>query len=82
MTIHFTLDEKQIKKFEEWVAEVRTRAAAAQALEDTDGPASPYYGAIGGGITFSFTPTSLGTVTKAKEAITGEEIDLSDYINW
>ena len=37
-----------------------------------------YKGAIGGGLTYCFTPTSIGTVIKVKCAC-GEEIDLTNY---
>ncbi len=39
------------------------------------------HGAIGGRITYSFTPTGLGLVTKA-ECACGAELDLSDYDSW
>lgn len=40
----------------------------------------PYEGAIGGGLTYSFTPTSLGVIVKAKY---GEfTLDLTDYDSW
>ncbi|MFA6233842.1 MAG: hypothetical protein WC824_06595 [Bacteroidota bacterium] len=41
-----------------------------------------YYGTIDGGYTFSFTPTGLGVAVRVKNAVTGEEIDLSDYDLW
>lgn len=40
------------------------------------------HGPIGGRITVSFTGTSIGTIVRAKDQQTGEEIDLSDYENW
>jgi hypothetical protein len=40
-----------------------------------------YHGAIGGALTYSFTPTSLGVVIKAKCAC-GKEVDVSDYEGW
>ena len=39
-------------------------------------------GAIGGRLTYSFTPTSLGTVTKVTCACGKGEIDLSHYEDW
>lgn len=42
----------------------------------------PYGGAIGGSLTYSFTPTSLGTVVQVKHGLSGETLDLSDYENW
>lgn len=62
----FKLTKDQITKFIEWSSK----------HEDA------YGGAIGGRYTFSFTPTSLGLVTKVKDDISGEEIDLTDYNMW
>ena len=39
-------------------------------------------GAIGGRFTFMITPTSLGTVVKMKDEITGEIKDFTDYDSW
>lgn len=36
-------------------------------------------GAIGGEYTYSFTPTTLGTVIKVHNDLTKDEIDLTDY---
>lgn len=38
-------------------------------------------GAIGGRLTFSFTPTGLGVIAKVKCGC-GEELDLSEYEEW
>lgn len=40
----------------------------------------PYGGAIGGDTTYSFTPTSLGVVTKI--TCYGKELDLTEYGLW
>ena len=40
-----------------------------------------YYGAIGGELTYSFTPTSLGVIVKVKHAY-GMEIDVTEYDDW
>ena len=61
---NFELDAEQIKKFVEW----------KEQLPKVD------TGAIGGGYTFSFTPTGLGTITVVKY-LDKYEIDLTDY-NW
>jgi hypothetical protein len=47
---------------------------------DAEGNRYPYEGAIGGGITYSFTPTSLGVVVKVKYG--DKELDLTDYDMW
>jgi hypothetical protein len=40
----------------------------------------PYEGAIGGGLTYSFTPTSIGDICIVSYA--GNEIDITEYDNW
>ncbi len=59
----FSLDERQTQALNEWV---KTLPEA-------------YAGAIGGRLTFSFTPTSLGTVVKVRDGISDKEVDLTDY---
>lgn len=41
----------------------------------------PYTGAIGGGLTYEFSPTGLGMVIKVKY-FNGAELDLTDYDAW
>lgn len=36
----------------------------------------------GGCYSYMFFPTTLGTVVKVKNEMTGEEIDLTDYESW
>lgn len=38
-------------------------------------------GAIGGGLTYTFTPTGLGIITKAVCAC-GANVDLTDFEDW
>ena len=65
--LFFQLDKNQIKKLEKEYTEHKCT------VNNT--------GAIGGKITFSFTPTDLGTVVKVKCAC-GFEVDLTDYEDW
>lgn len=62
----FTLDEKQYKKYLKWEKKIRKE------MPDT---------AIGGYITFSFTPTGLGIITKVT-SFSGKELDLTDIDSW
>lgn len=62
----FSLSDKEFALFQEWEKNL---------------PEAPT-GAIGGRITFMFTPTSIGVVVKAKDTITNLEIDLTDYLEW
>lgn len=40
-----------------------------------------YYGAIGGSLTYEFTPTSIGLITRVRHA-NGEVFDYTDYDRW
>lgn len=39
----------------------------------------PYYGAIGGALTYMFTPTGIGTFITVKHSGTEETINLTNY---
>lgn len=41
----------------------------------------PYEGAIGGGLTYEFTPTSIGIIEKVRYT-DRFELDLTDYGSW
>jgi hypothetical protein len=78
------LTSDQLTQLNDWLKDVYSRAAEKQYLEKK-APGHlrlPYYGAIGGGETFSISGTSLGKVVKVTEEITGETIDLTDYESW
>lgn len=45
-------------------------------------PDEPYYGAIGGGVEYRFTPTGLGDILIVKESTTGKELNVSDALDW
>lgn len=64
----FSFDEEQSKKVNVWVNEHRGVCPAP-------------LGSIGGRITYSFTPTSLGTVERVTCAC-GAELDVTEYEHW
>jgi hypothetical protein len=45
-----------------------------------NGEEYPYEGAVGGGLTYTFTPTGIGTIIKVKSY--DFELDLTDYNNF
>ncbi len=63
----FQLSQKDFEKIEKW--------------DTTHDCCIQSEGACGGRLTYSFTPTSLGTVIKVQCAC-GKEIDLTDYDGW
>lgn len=49
-------------------------------IEDCWDEGYPYEGAIGGGLTYHFTPTGIGVVFKVTYDV--YELDLTDYDSW
>ncbi len=85
-TIFQTLDQDQQEKIERWIDIARNPAALAQQKNvdrhlTMDGT-EPYEGAIGGGLTYSFTPTGLGMIVKVTCNLTKLELDVTDYASW
>ncbi len=65
----FKIDDEQLEKINAWM--------------ETRNPGA-YTGAIGGRLTYEFSPTSLGVVLVVRDAM-GEEprtLDVSDYMEW
>lgn len=91
----FVLEQEDVKLVNEWLTTVvypieierqkKVPEYAAMAIcRDSWEHGYPYGGAIGGGLTYQFTPTSIGLITKV---IYGEgehrhELDLTDYDSW
>lgn len=61
----FNLSEKQKQKWEDW-------KKSLPKLEEG------HFGAVGGGYSFHFTPTGIGTIIKATRE-DGYEIDLTEW---
>lgn len=86
----FQLNQKQTQQINEWLSKMDEQALASQkekmTLQDfeyyTQGGKYPYSGAIGGSVTYSFTPTSIGTVIKVNHELTGNVLDVTDYDMW
>ena len=90
----FELDKEQYTKLAAFIKEQHVKMVEIQKQDpitakyisrDADGTEYPYLGAIGGGCSYEFTPTGLGTVTKVTWcAGTDYEatIDLTDYDSW
>lgn len=86
--ITFSLNSVEQATVDKWIASLRAEIMAiqgktmkGQGLDDIIS-SDPYYGATGGGITYSFIPTSLGDICIVKETITGKELNVSDATGW
>lgn len=64
----FELDDDMITKFESWKQEQKEK--------------DPFFPTAGERWTFMFTISGLGTIVRAKDEVTGEEIDLTDWENF
>lgn len=71
-SLMFDLNKEQIKKYNDWLEEHDKSCSFTNGMNQ---------GAIGGWRTYTFTRTSLGTVSKIKCAC-GEEVDVTDYKSW
>lgn len=79
----FGLTPEQSKKLNEWLEELTPEILEKQKQFSKTTPTNkPYYGAIGGGLTYSFTPTGLGVVVEVTEYHTKKTINLTDYESW
>lgn len=86
----FQLSPGDGEKIDHWLkTEVYPEIVAQQKLDpqisqfiyqDESGNAVPYFGAIGGDLTYSFTPTSLGTIIKVE--CFNKQLDLTAYDEW
>jgi len=71
----FRLGEDEARRHREWL-DAHRREAHPDSFTD------PFWGgAIAGTETFSFTPTGLGCIVKAR-CFCGAEHDLTDYESW
>lgn len=84
----FSLNMAEQAVVDEWLAELRPEILAMQKQRYKDDASvalmqdEVYYGATGGGLTYSFIPTSLGSVIVVKEAITGKELNVTQALDW
>jgi hypothetical protein len=69
----FTIVASEYAKFIEWDTKHRKFCTALENSNDVT--------AIGGRLTYSFTPTGLGEIITVS-CICGEKIDLTDVGNW
>lgn len=75
----FGLTQSQCETIELWKKSVKKKV-----MKDFPGdalqPDEPYFGAIGGSTTYSFTPTGVGMIITVKYG--NEELDLTEYDKW
>lgn len=88
----FDISEDQQAKLDIWVLQQNQISILKQKANPPDVPLTilescwesgfPYGGAIGGNLTYSFTPTSLGVVVRVTDTLSGNSLDLTEYLDW
>lgn len=90
----FQLLDSEYQKIVEWELEQNQIAIAQQkerilpddlayeTAKDCWDLGFPYAGAIGGGLTYKFFPTSLGTIVTVEHGFTKDTLDATDYSVW
>lgn len=68
--LQFTLSESQIKKLDKWRKHHKCSIKAQYGIEK-------YVGAVGGELTYHFTPTSIGSVVTVSCSC-GKKIDITE----
>jgi hypothetical protein len=92
--MNFTLTKEQYDKIQKWVKDEVYPAALEHQKKTVKNPdwcytstwelGYPYEGAIGGGLTYCFTPTSLG-ISENVVYENGDfkmKLNVTDYDNW
>ena len=77
--MNFSMSTNEFNAFTKWYNEHYTKETCKY-FDDGKSPISPQ-GAIGGVLTFSFTPTSIGMGVGVKCAC-GAEVNVTDYGEW
>ena len=86
----FEISQEQEDKIQDWLVETVYPEVIERQKKEFQNPTEfikmcweegyPYTGAIGGGLTYKFSPTGLGIVTEV--TYLGYELNLTDYDTW
>lgn len=75
---YFIVYQEEYDKANVWLEE---HNKTCKLMDNDVMPGYPYCGAVGGRLTWSFTPTGIGTFTTIKCAC-GEKCDVTDTSSW
>jgi hypothetical protein len=82
METNFTVSPEDQEKIEKWRRKIDRRVAKEQRAKGESFGTGAYYGAIGGELTYCFTPTGLGTIFTVKHSREDKELNLTDFDSW
>lgn len=84
LDMNFTLSEDEEKKVASWIRDIED--THVRELRDSGDHRTEdeifYSGPLGGLISYTFTPTSLGVIKQVKHNKLNETLDFTDYSNW
>lgn len=84
--VTFTVNIAEQRTIEEWykalVPEILELQQAGGVSDGLGEPTEPYYGAIGGGLTYSITPTGLGNILTVTESTTKKTLNVTEALDW
>jgi hypothetical protein len=72
----FELSQRNVNEINVWLKEQEKKEKEMFAGKQYIG------GAVGGALTYSFTPTSIGIAIVVRNCVTKDELDLSHYEDW
>ena len=78
----FPISDAQWSKYEEWATKQEDRSKAVYAKKKRKGHWTPNENTWGGSYKWVFSPTGIGMALTIQNAVTGDEIDLSEYDRW
>lgn len=79
----YHISNEDMVKIEAWLKEIEPEIMEIMKKDPSlSRHKEPYYGAIGGGLTYLFTPTGLGVVFEAEEYFTKNRLNLTKYDEW
>lgn len=85
--MRFEVTEEEQAIIDKWYAEVQERLvktgkAKREFMSRSGDKVRAEYGAIGGGLTYNFLPTSIGVILTVTESISGEKLNVTQANGW
>ena len=77
-----TEEEAIIRKWHKALQKRLIKDKKAQGGSWGCGPDEIYYGAVGGGLQYIFSPTGVGTILVVQESVSGEQLNVTDANGW
>ena len=79
---NFNINKAELAVIDAWVESLKPEIMKLQGKSSPFKDGEPYYGAVGGGLTYSFIPTGLGDILTVTETTTGKNLNVSDALEW